>query len=120
MNNEKDVYLDCVLRCSDSVNYLKKYEINDKNLIKREDYKLLTLACWCGNLDIVQYLASKKKYWIKAHKNKNFVKSLENLEKFNINFFEEYKKINNSLTLELEILKKIKKNKLQKDELCKF
>lgn len=118
MSNKKsleNIFFDIVLEKS-AIENLKKFK---KNKLKIENFKLLTLACWCGNFDIIIYLSKIDNYFEDANKNNEFLLSLKNLERFNRKYYEFYNELWNDKLLKSELIKSIKKSE-KNAELIKF
>lgn len=74
--------------------------------LEQDNFKILTLALWCKNFDLVYYLASLKNYFKRASKNISFLQSIEGLSAYDHMMFIIYSDLLESL---------IEKEKMQKD-----
>lgn len=78
--------------------------IRNKRIATDDNFHLLTLSCWCFNLDIINFLIQDTKYLISALENNEFYSQFQQLEKFNSLTFFTINNIFNSLLLEDELL----------------
>lgn len=102
-----------------SIERIKNLNLTDKDLAQ-DNFKILTLALWCKNFDLVYYLASLKNYFKKASKNISFLNSIEGLSRYDHLMFIVYSDILESLTEQDNMRKDIKyKNRkvLQKNNI---
>lgn len=102
-----------------SIEKIKNLKLTNKAL-EQDNFKILTLALWCKNFDLVYYLATLKNYFKKASKNSSFLNSIEGLSKYDYLMFIVYSDILESLTEQDNMRKDIKyKNRkaLQKNNI---
>lgn len=83
---------------------VKETIIRNKEITTDDNFHLLTLSCWCFNLDIIKFLIQDTKYLISALENTDFYSQFEELEKFNSSTYYTINNIFNSLLLEEELL----------------
>lgn len=90
-----------------SIEKIKNLKLTNKAL-EQDNFKILTLALWCKNFDLVYYLATLKNYFKKASKNSSFLNSIEGLSKYDHLMFIVYSDILESLTEQDNMRKDIK------------
>lgn len=90
-----------------SIERIKNLKLTDKDLAQ-DNFKILTLALWCKNFDLVYYLASLKNYFKKASKNISFLNSIEGLSRYDHLMFIVYSDILESLIEQDNMRKDIK------------
>lgn len=90
-----------------SIERIKNLNLTDKDLAQ-DNFKILTLALWCKNFDLVYYLASLKNYFKKASKNISFLNSIEGLSRYDHLMFIVYSDILESLIEQDNMRKDIK------------
>lgn len=114
MINSKEKNIDILsLILSEDKNLLKDIVLKNPQVATENNFLLLTLACWCCNYDILNFLISDHLYFLEAFENKEFYEQFQKLKLFNLGNYQNINQKYQSLLLSVSLSNSIPINYIE-------